>query len=286
MSKTIGVVLKPDLPEALDVLVRLKKGVPDARLVMENAGYHAIGELPVPVERVSAEIFEASSDIVLVVGGDGTMIHASSLVQSRPVPVLGVNGGFIGFLTEVTLKEFEEVFQKALEGELQAFPRMRLEVEIEFANKESISRVILNDAVLSQRHLARLGTYRIKADGQLVTTVRGDGILVATPTGSTAYSMAAGGAIISPVVEAIAVTPINPHQLSQRQLILPSSAEIVLTLDMETDVMATLDGQWAHVFSVGDTLKLQKAKCPLMLFHVPWREYFDTLRTKLHWGKA
>ncbi len=286
MGKTIAVVIKPGTPLAIDALERLVKAAPGNRLIMEAEGHHAVKDLPVGIDRVAAKEIEDLADLIVVFGGDGTLIHAASLLQNRAVPVLGVNVGYIGFMTDVAIDEVEKSIQEALSGSLKIVERMRLDVELEFKDREPIKRRILNDVVLSLRQLSRLASYRVTVGNELMTTMRGDGVIVSTPTGSTAYAMAAGGSILSPRLHAIAVTPINPHQLTQRQMILDAGQELTLSLDTETQVVVTLDGQTAHSFGPEDTLRISKADVALRLYEVPWRSYFETLRTKLDWGNS
>ena len=286
MAKTIGIVVKPGAPRALEALATVARVAGDARFLIERTGHHALDELPIEAERVDAQVIEEEAEIMLVLGGDGTLIHAASLLQKRAVPILGINVGYIGFMTEVALDEVERGLEQALAGELPVSERMRLDVCLMLQGQEDVRRLILNDVVLSQRHLSRLGTYQITASDELVTTLRGDGVIVGTPTGSTAYSMAAGGSILMPGIDAIAVTPINPHQLTQRQLILSSAVEIKLKVDTESTVLATLDGQSAHEFGGNDVLEVRKADVPVQLLAVPWRSYFEMLRTKLNWGNG
>lgn len=286
MGKTIAIVIKPGTPQAVGALERLVKVCPGHRFIMEAQGHHAVSDLPVGIERVEAKETEDLADLMVVFGGDGTLIHAASLLQSRAVPILGVNVGYIGFMTDVAIDEVERSIGAALAGELAIMERMRLDVVLEFKDREPIHRLILNDAVLSLRQLSRLASYRVTVGDELMTTMRGDGVIVSTPTGSTAYAMAAGGSILSPKLRAIAVTPINPHQLTQRQMILDAEQTVTLSLDTETQVVATLDGQTAHSFNAEDAMLIRKADVPLRLFEVPWRSYFETLRTKLDWGNA
>ena len=286
MSKTIAIVIKPGTPQAVEALERLVKVAPGHRFIMEAQGHHAVEDLPVGIDRLAAKDIENQADLMVVFGGDGTLIHAASLLQSRAVPILGVNVGYIGFMTDVAIDEVERSIGAALAGELAVTERMRLDVVLRFKDREPIHRLILNDAVLSLRQLSRLASYRVTVGDELMTTMRGDGVIVSTPTGSTAYAMAAGGSILSPTLRAIAVTPINPHQLTQRQMILDAEQTVTLSLDTETQVVATLDGQTAHSFNAEDLMLVRKADVPLRLFEVPWRSYFETLRTKLDWGNS
>lgn len=285
MNRTIGVVLKPGAPEALEAARKLRSLLPDVRWVAEKEGYHAVEGLP-EVERVEPAAFEALCELVVVLGGDGTLIHAASLFPNRAVPILGVNLGTIGFLTEVTLDEMSESVNSAIAGTLPVGERMRLEASIERGGKEVASRCLLNDAVLSQSAMARINTYRVFCDDQFVTRVRGDGVIVATPTGSTAYALAAGGTILTPGMKAFTITPISPHQLTQRPLVVGADTEIRVEIDSDNPVVATFDGQAWYDFRCGDVLRIRQASVPALIFSPPGRTYFEMLRTKLRWGDS
>ena len=290
MSKTIGVVLKPGVTETLPTLRMVRSCAPGARFLIEEAGHHtltpgaAAAWRDIGLQARDIEQFERESDLVLVLGGDGTLIHAASLMPNRLVPILGVNMGHIGFLTEVTRDEVLDVLPHALGHTLPFSDRMRLDVAVRHAGTVQLQKRILNDAVIAMRSLARIATFRVSANGALVTTIRGDGVIFSTPTGSTAYALAAGGPIISPQMEAIAVTPIAPHQLTQRPLILPADAEVTVSLDTDSTVFASLDGHTGVEMVRGDDMVVARAPVPTRLLTVPWQGYYQTLRTKLRWG--
>lgn len=286
MHKVIGVVLKPGVPEALATLQTVQQTLRDVQFIAEQDGYHALTQ-PLPgVERVDVQTFEKAVDMVLVLGGDGTLIHAASLLQERRVPILGVNMGHIGFLTEVARDELLDVLRRALDGALPHSDRLRLDAEVRRDETVLLSRRILNDAVIAGRSLARIATFRIVLNDDLVTTIRGDGVIISTPTGSTAYALASGGPIISPQVAAIGITPICPHQLTHRTLVVPPLGKLVVTLDSDSSVFATCDGHAGHEMRRGDALIVSPAPVPSRLLSVPWRDYFQTLRTKLRWGES
>ncbi|HET6347321.1 MAG TPA: NAD(+)/NADH kinase [Myxococcota bacterium] len=286
MSKVIGVVLKPGVRDALVALREVQEAAPEATFIGEAEGHHAVPDGLHGVERVDPATFERRAELVLVLGGDGTLIHAASLLPNRLVPVLGVNLGHIGFLTEVARDEMLDVLPRALEGTLPSSDRMRLDVEVRRGDQVLIKRRVLNDAVVAMRALARIATYRLTQHEEPVTTVRGDGVIVATPTGSTAYSLASGGPIIAPQLEAIAITPICPHQLTQRPLVVPPTGDLIVTLDSDSTVFASLDGHFGQDLERGDAIVVRKATVPSRLLNVPWRNYFQTLRTKLRWGEG
>ncbi len=284
MTSVIGLVLRPGVGEALEGLHLVIKQAPQCRFLVEDEGHHALSRVPRDVEAVDARTFEAAVDLVIVLGGDGTMIHAASLLRERVVPILGVNLGHIGFLTEVTRDELPAVLPRVLAGTVGHVDRMRLDAELWRNGAIAHSGRVLNDVVLNPMALARLSQYRVQRGGELVTTVRGDGIIVATPTGSTAYSMAAGGPVLEPGLEAIAITPICPHELSQRPLIVAPQGDVEVSLVTDAPVFLTLDGQAGHEFLPGDLLRVRRATAPTRLLRVSERSYFQTLRTKLRWG--
>jgi NAD+ kinase len=286
MSQTIGVVLKPDVKDAVVALRQVQGLLPDVRFIGEGGGHNALPEGVEGVSVVDAKAFEAQADLVLVLGGDGTLIHAASLLVDRLVPILGVNLGHIGFLTEVTRDEFLAVVPWALARALPYSDRMRLDIEVRRRNQTLLRRRVLNDAVVAMRSLARIATYRVMQGEELVTTIRGDGVIVSTPTGSTAYALASGGPILWPQLEAIAITPICPHQLTQRALVLRPQGDIIVTLDSESTVFASLDGHVGQEMVPGDAIVSRQAPVPTRLLSVPWRNYFQTLRTKLRWGEG
>ncbi len=286
MKQTIGLVLKRNAPEALESLSVARSAAPGARFLVEAEGYHALDQVPAGVEAVDAATIERSADLLLVLGGDGTLIHGASLLRARVVPILGVNLGTIGFLTDVTREELPQMLPKALAGELPYIDRMRLDVRICRDGEILATGRVLNDAVVNQLGLARIAQYEIEVGCQLVTILRGDGVIISTPTGSTAYSMAAGGSILAPGINAIAITPICPHALTQRPIVVGPDHEISVELVSDSDVMASFDGQSGHEVRRGDVMGVRTAAVPTRLYQSPSRDYFETLRTKLRWGEG
>jgi NAD+ kinase len=223
-------------------------------------------------------------DLLLVLGGDGTLLHGAALVADKGVPILGVNLGHLGFLTSCAPADAQAALERALKGELALEERLRLRCEIVRRNGESTVRFACNDAVVSQGALARLIELEAWLDGSMVTRYRADGLIVSTPTGSTAYNLAAGGPIVAPDVRAVILTPICPHTLTNRPLVAPATSKLTVKLaDQAEHVLVTLDGQWATHLSDGDRLEIQQASPPLYLYR-PNESYFDVLRHKLSWG--
>ena len=285
MALVVGVVCKPVVTDWGKTLQMVQNILPKARLIAEAEGHHAPMRPTSSVCLVSADTFAQKCDLVLVLGGDGTLIHAASLFEERIVPILGVNMGHIGFLTEVTRDELADVLPRAAAGQLAHADRMRLDVAVRRGNDISLKRRILNDAAITMRSLARIATFRIACDDTLVTSIRGDGVIFSTPTGSTAYALASGGPIVSPDLEAIAITPICPHQLTHRPLVVPPVGEWTVTLESDSTVFTSFDGHTGQAMVRGDTMIVSRAPVPTRLLHPPGRDYYQTLRTKLRWGE-
>lgn len=279
--KRVGFILKPDkssgkvLPELARWVLELGH-VPvfpaEDRVFVE-------GGVIVPREQIGKEI-----DMAVVLGGDGTMLAASSLVADEGVPVLGINLGRLGFLTPFDLDQAEAALAAAVTGDLGTSERMRLAVTYTPDGEAPVTRMGLNDAVIHQGSMARLIEVEVRLDGELVSYYRADGLIVATPTGSTAYNLAAGGPIILPGQRAMVLTPICPHSLTNRPLVVPGSSSVTMTLHNDSlGVVLTIDGQWAHSFLPSDHIEIAAAERPLVVFDSDKR-YFDILREKLHWG--
>jgi NAD+ kinase len=223
-------------------------------------------------------------DLLLVLGGDGTLLHGASLVADRGIPILGVNLGHLGFLTSCAPADAQQALARALAGELALEERLRLRCEVIRKTGEPTVRFACNDAVVSQGALARLIELEAFLDGNLVVTYRADGLIVSTPTGSTAYNLAAGGPIVAPDVRAVVLTPICPHTLTNRPLVAPATSKLMVKLAGEADhVLITIDGQWATKLGADDRLEIQLAAPPLYLYRSS-ESYFDVLRHKLAWG--
>ena len=239
---------------------------------------------PNGVELVPEAGLGAACDLAVVLGGDGTMLRASRLVADHRRPVLGINLGQLGFLTGFAPAEARAALQDALDGKLQVSERMRLAVRFVRANGESVSLSALNDAVIHQGAMARLVELIAHVDSELVAAYRSDGLIVATPSGSTAYNMAAGGPIVIPGQAAMTLTPICTHSLTNRPLVVPARATIRITLGADIrGVVLTVDGQWAHSFVHGDVVEMTAAPVPLLLY-ASRQSFFDVMRDKLHWG--
>ena len=224
-------------------------------------------------------------DLLLTLGGDGTLLRGARVVAAHEVPVLGVNFGHLGFLTSASPDELEAALDGVLAGTLRVDSRMMLQVRTESQDgTPRSSHLALNDAVL-KGGVARVIRLRMYAHGEEVGTYSADGIILATPTGSTAYSLSANGPIVSPLVDCILATPICPHTLAVRPLILPPDERVTIdVLDPSPELILTIDGQEGATLVPGDRLVVSRAAARVQLLRSPGHAFFPTLRRKLHWG--
>jgi NAD+ kinase len=224
-------------------------------------------------------------DLIVVFGGDGTILRTARLVRDRDVPIVGINLGVFGYLTEVNLDEMYSALEVILAGEFQVEKRMMLDVEINGRGETLLEGSVLNDVVINRGNLSRIVDLETTVDDRYMTTFKADGLIISTPTGSTAYSLSAGGPIVFPELYSIIINPICPHTLTNRPIILPESAEIKVTLrTMEKGANVTLDGQVSFTVKSGDTVTIRKSRYVTTLVSSPHRGYLEILRTKLGWG--
>jgi NAD+ kinase len=227
------------------------------------------------------------ADLLLVLGGDGTILAATREATPRRIPILPINMGSLGFLTSFTLEELYPALDAALQGQVVISERVLLQVERLHNGGVLTQQWVLNDAVVHKGTLARMIELELYIDGSFVCRYRADGLIVATPTGSTAYSMSAGGPIVHPAVESILITPICPHTLSDRPVVIPNTALVELRLAESSDsVFLTLDGQTGVPMQIGDHVRIVRAPERLRLIQPPNKDYFEILRNKLKWGEA
>ena len=220
-----------------------------------------------------------------VLGGDGTFLSAVRWIGDRSVPIIGVKFGTVGFLAEITEDDLFPVAESILDNNFKTNPRMRLEVKVIRQGKEVAKETILNDVVINKGALARLAHINTYIDDQYLTTYSADGLIVSTPTGSTAYSLAAGGPVIHPDVPGIIMTPICPFTLTNRPLVVPESVRIKLKLEKKTsDIMLTFDGQEGLEIDHKDEIIIKKGHYPVEMISIPDQNYFDVLKAKLRWS--
>ena len=224
-------------------------------------------------------------DLLVVFGGDGTILRTARLVRKRDVPIVGINLGGFGYLTEVNLNEMYAAMELILAGDFQLERRMMLDVEIQGGGEPFREGTVLNDVVINRGNLSRIVELETTVDGLYLTTFKADGLIIATPTGSTAYSLAAGGPIVFPELNSIIINPICPHTLTNRPVLLPESAEVRVSLcTREQGATVTLDGQASFTVKYGDSVTIRKSRYITTLISSPHRGYLEILRKKLGWG--
>ncbi len=225
-------------------------------------------------------------DAVIVIGGDGTLLHVAKLMQDRLIPVLGVNVGGLGFLTEIGLSELFPALEMIIKGDFETEDRMMLKVLVSRDGRSVYEQNVLNDVVFIRETLARIIDLETTVNGVYLNTFKGDGLIVSTPTGSTAYNLSAGGPIIYPTLNTIILTPICPFALTNRPIILSESAVLRVKLaEWVRDVSLTFDGQTDIPLKGGDVVEVRKAGACIRLIKSPYKSYFEILRAKLRWGE-
>jgi NAD+ kinase len=290
--RRVGVLVKPQHPEAVKSICRLlewltPRGItlvmgPRPRVEREEIEQ----ETGCAVETLEHEELAASVDMIVVLGGDGTMIATARLLDNRDVPVVGINYGSLGYLTEVRVEEMTDALAAILEGHYHLDRRVMLAAELYRGEEKLLRNRVLNDVVISKSALARIIEIETWFDGQLVNCFRADGLIISTPTGSTAYNLSAGGPVVYPSMNAVVITPICPHTLSNRPLVVPDDAEIELILKTpDEEVALTLDGQVGYRMQIGDRVLISKSRTTFNLMQPVNRNYFEVLRGKLKWGR-
>jgi NAD+ kinase len=274
-----GIVIKSHAPSVegiLKIVVEYFEGRGIA-CVLEEAAARRLGR----PDGLGRQAIAAASDLIIVLGGDGTLLSVAPAAARAGVPVMGINLGRLGFLTEIPVSEAVATLDRFLAGDAGLLsPRWLLE-----ARTAEISSYCLNDAVITKGPVSRMIELVLGVDGRDVATVKSDGLIVSTPTGSTAYSLSAGGPIVHPRVPAIVVTPICPHMLSFRPLALPATSSVsVRLLTGGEEVFLTLDGQRGGAMAANDTVELCKAPFELQLVTSPKRSYYDLVKEKLGWA--
>lgn len=279
----VGVVLKNSNAEAVEVgrqlLVELERLGIEAVVDLESA--ETLGH---PSQLSRADLASAT-DLVVVLGGDGTLLSVTRSVVGE-TPILGINLGTLGFLTEHSVDRLFPLVHAALDGDLEVEERQRLEVTIDQPGREPIVRRALNDVVINKSALARMVVLSVHVDQAYLSRFKADGLIVATPTGSTAYNLSAGGPIVYPTVAVVLVTPICPHALTNRPIALPLDSVIDIRLESRSEeVYLTLDGQEGFPLTPRDLVRIQRCPEPIRLVTDPGRSYFHVLHRKLKWGE-
>ena len=282
--QTIGIVIKRNNTKALEVGINLSSWLRKRNINTVFSRELARG---IPGSQ-AVELMEIPrhADVIVVLGGDGTLLSIARLVNSHDVPILGVNLGSLGFLTAITLDELYTVMADILENRFQVSERMMLAARVHRQGKTISSYAVLNDLVINKGALARIIELETTIDQGYLTTFKADGLIISTPTGSTGYSLSAGGPIVYPTLDSIIVSPICPHTLTNRPLLVPPAARIETVLASEGgDVSLTLDGQIGFALQQYDKISVTRAEHTIKLITSPTKTYFEVLRTKLKWGE-
>jgi NAD+ kinase len=277
----LGVAGHPGYEKLPDVLATLRRLAPSLELTLS----YEDGLRDIAGEGASS-ILPAEVDAMLTLGGDGTLLRAARIVEGYPVPILGINLGRLGFLTCCPVETLEEALRRLASGEYVVESRMALDARVCGSNGADRARWrALNDVVLHKGGFARVVTMCVQANGETVAHYSADGIVIATPTGSTAYNLSAGGPVVFPTLETILVTPVSAHTLALRPLVLPPTAEITLRVeDGPDEVLVTVDGQVGATFAIRETLVVRRSVHPVPIVRFPESSFFATMREKLHWG--
>jgi NAD+ kinase len=286
MIRTIGIISRPrreDLTRVVPPLIKWLQGR-HVEVLCDLETADCIGG---PAGRaLSREELPSRTDLLIVLGGDGTLLAAARLAAERGVPILPVNLGGLGFLTTVSQDEVYPVLEEIFEGKNRVSDRVMLEAEVVRGGNVVRRQIALNDAVLNTAALARIMDLELRVNGEYVATYKADGLILSTPTGSTAYSLSAGGPIVYPLVEAFVVTPICPHTLTNRPLVIPDAATIEVDCRAgDVGATLTLDGQVGIEVRPGDRVVMRKAAQKLHLLRASRKTYFEILRNKLKWGE-
>jgi NAD+ kinase len=285
MIRTAGIISKPNrelLSAVIPPLVKWLHGHKIEVLVdQETQECIEAGARCVARDALAAQV-----DLMIVLGGDGTLLSAARALGNHKVPILAVNLGGLGFLTSVTLDELYPLLEQVAAGKHRISERMMLDAAIHRGGQPAEQQCALNDAVANKAALARMLDFDVHVDGNHVGRYRADGLVIATPTGSTAYSLAAGGPIIDPDLDAFVITPICPHMLTNRPLVVPDTARIDLDFTAADEpVYITLDGQIGFQLKPQDRVTITKSKNRVALVRPPSKTYFEVLRSKLKWGE-
>lgn len=284
--KSIGIISRPRRSNLSEVVPSLLKWL-DGRGIRVTYDQETAGSVTKPSDGRTREQVAAASDLLLVLGGDGTLLAAARVAAPKGIPILPINMGSLGFLTSFMLEELYPALEDILAGRLTISERVMLHVELHRNGKSLDKQSVLNEVVINKGALARMIELELIIDNDFVCRYRADGLIVASPTGSTAYSLSAGGPIVHPTVESFIITPICPHTLSDRPVVVRDTSIVEMKLSAGTEsVFLTLDGQKGIPLQATDRVRISRAHEMLKLIQTPNKSYFEILRNKLKWGEA
>ncbi len=283
--KRVGIISKPKKTEIREIVPPLSAWLRERDVeVFFDRETSAIVEGS--VKSLSRNEMPSQADLLVVLGGDGTLLATARALNRKPVPILAVNLGGLGFLTVITREELYPTLEQVLAGKAEIERRVQIAGELVRADEVISSFLALNDVVLNKGAIARIMDFDVLVDGRLISAYKSDGLIVCTPTGSTAYSLAAGGPIVAPAVAAFIVTPICAHTLTQRPLVLPDTAHIEIAVKSQREAAyLTVDGQVGLAAHSEDVVRLRKADSYVEIVRPPTKDYFEILRQKLKWGE-
>jgi len=286
----IGIIAKKNKPEVVTIASHLVEWLRTKKIKVYLEG--EIGRLlsPTPSEdtwkSIEREEIPTDVEMIIVLGGDGTLLSVARQVWNKNIPILGVNLGGLGFLTEISLDELYPVLEKVVQDDFATDEREVLNAGVIRRGKRIAEFIVLNDAVINKGALARIIDLETTINGEYLSTFRSDGLIISTPTGSTAYNLSAGGPIVYPSLHTIIITPICPHTLTIRPIIIPDDVKIrALLKSRDEEVTLTLDGQQGFTLEFEDVVEVGKAEGRILLIKSPYRRYFELLREKLKWGE-
>ena len=281
----VGLVAKPDAAQAQSVILKLLDwfGGRGVSVVLEKETAGLVPAATVPAARKSD--LPGQVDLLIVLGGDGTLLSMARAVGDLGVPILGVNLGGLGFLTATTLDEMLPALDTLLAGGMEVEERMMLGARLVRGAQGVGDYIALNDVVITKSAMSRIIDLSVSVGGRHAISYRADGLIISTPTGSTAYNLSAGGPILFPTMDAVVLTPIAPHTLSNRPIVVPGAQRVDVALLVEQEVMLTMDGQVGVPLRGGDVVEVQKADARIRLVRFPSKDFFSVLRTKLKWGE-
>jgi NAD+ kinase len=297
--KRIGIIAKKNKPEAVTIARSLVEWLQPKKIevyieeemgrLLFTSGPSLRAGLPLSdsyVNSVGRSDIPDHVEMIIVLGGDGTLLSVARLVGDHEVPILGVNLGGLGFLTEITLEELYRVLERVIQGDFITDERVVLNAAVIRRGERMAEFTVLNDAVIDKGALSRIIDLETTINGQYLTTFKSDGLIISTPTGSTAYNLSAGGPIVYPSLHCIIVTPICPHTLTNRPIVIPDDVKIRSILQTkQQEVILTLDGQQGFSLEFEDVVEVRKAEGRILLIKSPYRHYFEVLREKLKWGE-
>jgi NAD+ kinase len=288
--RRVGVLIKPHQPDALKTICRLVEWCAERGITVYGGPRLDRSQIQTEtgcaVETLEHSELVKAVDLIVVLGGDGTMIATARMVGDHGTPVLGINYGTLGYLADFTHEEMLPALQSILDGTYTLDRRLMLAAEVYRGGEKLLHDRVLNDVVISKSALARIIEIETVIDRKFVNCFRADGLIISTPTGSTAYNLSAGGPVIYPSMGAVVITPICPHTLSNRPLVVPDDVEFELTLKTpKEEVGLTLDGQVGMPLEFEDRIVVRKSRMAFNLIQASTRNYFDVLRNKLKWGR-